>query len=35
MVIYENKIIKIYQVILYTDFKQRRVKVKTEELWVV
>ena len=35
MVIYENKIIKKYQVILYTDIKQRRVKVKTEELWVV
>ena len=35
MAILENKIIIKYQVILYTDFKQRRFKVKSEELWVV
>lgn len=32
---YVNKIIIKYQVIFYTDFKQRRLKVKSEELWVV
>ncbi len=35
MAIQENKIIVKYQVILYTDFKQRRLKVKSEELWFV